>query len=172
MRTVNDEVVVADEPLTWVGEHDVELLKARAAANPRRRIRICAHPDVDDPLHEMLIVHARGVYVRPHRHPSKSESMHVIEGAADVVFFDDEGRITQRVPVGAPASGSAFYYRLRDPVYHSLVVRSEYFVFHEVTNGPFRRDDTEFAPWAPEENDVTGAASFLRELAAAAAQTR
>jgi cupin fold WbuC family metalloprotein len=87
VRLISEEVIVADEDIVRVSDADIERLKAAAAANPRKRIRICAHDAVDDPLHEMLIVHMSGAYVPPHKHVGKTESMHVVEGIADVVFF-------------------------------------------------------------------------------------
>jgi cupin fold WbuC family metalloprotein len=171
MRELNDEVLVADEELVRVDASELERLKAAAARNRRNRIRICAHHDVGDPLHEMLIVHARGVYVRPHKHVGKTESMHVVEGSAEVVFFDDEGGVREIVPIGDAASGRTFYYRLASPWYHTLLVRSDFLVFHEVTNGPFRREETVFAPWAPEEEDG-GVAEFQSRLESAVTAAR
>ena len=45
------------------------------------------------------------------------------------------------------------------------MIRSERVIFHETTNGPFRREDTIFAPWAPEESDEAAGARFLSSLA-------
>ena len=170
MRTVSEEVLVADEVIVQLGAANLEQLKTAAAANARHRIRVCAHQDPSDPLHEMVIVHMEGVYVRPHKHLGKTESMHVVDGVADVVLFDDDGGVREVIPIGAADSGRTFFYRLASPRYHTLVVSSEFFVFHEVTNGPFRREDTVFPPWAPEEDDATGIARFRERLASAIAE--
>lgn len=167
-RELNEEVLFAEGPLVELTFADVAELKRRAATTPRRRIRICAHPSDAASLHEMLIVHARGGYVRPHKHLDKSESVHVVEGAADLFLFDDDGGVTERIPLGDYASDRRFYYRLDAPVYHSLVIRSEHFVMHEVTSGPFRREQTVFPPWAPEEGDAAGIAAFATTLESAA----
>ena len=166
LTKLNDEVFVARGPLVQVGRADVEALKQRALANPRRRIRICAHPDTADRLHEMLIVHMRGAYVRPHKHLQKSESVHIIEGEVDVVFFDDAGAVAEVVRMGDYGSGRKFYYRVGGARYHTLLIASEFLVFHEVTNGPFRRADTVFAPWGPEEADPAACAAFQERVAA------
>jgi cupin fold WbuC family metalloprotein len=163
---VNSEVLTAGDPIVRVGGPDVEALKRQALANPRRRIRICAHPDTGDRLHEMLIVHARNAYVRPHKHVNKSESVHIIEGEVNVVFFDEAGGVAEVVQMGDYHSGRKFYYRIGEPLYHTLLITSEFLVFHEVTNGPFRREDTVFAPWSPEEGDPAACAVFQERIAA------
>jgi cupin fold WbuC family metalloprotein len=112
-------------------------------------------------LHEMLIVLGKENYIRPHRHPSKSESFHVIEGRADIVLFDEAGTPIKRIELGDYSSGRRFYFRIDRPIFHTVVVMSARFVFHETTNGPFNRKDTEFALWGPEETDVSGGSLFL-----------
>jgi cupin fold WbuC family metalloprotein len=165
LRAINDEVVVAEGSPVQLGDWEMTELKERARDAPRKRIRICAHSRTEDMLHEMLIVHAADAYVRPHKHAGKSESMHVVEGEAEAVFLDDDGEISEVVPLGPYGSGRRFYYRLAEPVFHTLLFESEFLVMHEVTNGPFRREDTIFAPWAPEEEDADQTAAYRAELA-------
>lgn len=149
---VNDEVLYATQPVNRIDAADVAALKAMAAGNPRRRIRICSHPSVDDLLHQMLIIHALGNYVPPHRHPGKSESYHMVEGDLDVVLFDAAGGNPERFSLGSPESGKPFLFRLSEPIFHTVIPRSEFVVFHEITNGPFRREDMVLAPWAPDDD--------------------
>jgi cupin fold WbuC family metalloprotein len=161
---LNPEVAYAEDRIVKVGSVDIADLKALARANPRKRVRLCAHPGTEDTLHEMLIVHEQGTYVRPHRHPGKSESFHIIEGMAEVVIFTDEGEICEVIPMGVYGSERVFFYRLGPSLFHTLLIRSPVLVFHETTNGPFRRADLVFAPWAPEEENVADVASFMDRL--------
>lgn len=163
-RPLNPEVLYSEAAITIIGRSDIELFKHLSSRNPRKRIRLCAHGGPDDRLHEMLIVHERSAYVRPHKHPGKSESTHIIEGLVDVVVFDDEGRIESVIRMGDYASGRAFYYRMAVPVFHTLIIRSDVLVFHETTNGPFDRRDTVFAPWAPEDGDVNSISTYMADL--------
>ena len=152
-KRISNEVLYTDESITKIDQVDIESLKALAAKNARKRIRLCAHPDIQDNLHEMIIVHARDAYVRPHKHIGKSESFHVIEGLLLVVVFDDEGSKIEEIPMGYMNSGQPFYYRLSANLYHTVIPQQDFVVFHEVTKGPFDRLDTVFAPWAPAEDD-------------------
>jgi cupin fold WbuC family metalloprotein len=166
-RRLNDEVYVADEPIVKVTRRDVEWLKGLAGATQRRRVRLCAHKDSKDALHEMLIVLDGATYVRPHRHRGKSESFHVVEGKLSVVVFDEHGTVRETIRLGEYASGRQFYYRLAEPAYHTVLIESASAVIHETTNGPFDRAETEFAPWSPSEEDAEAGRRYLRELAEA-----
>jgi cupin fold WbuC family metalloprotein len=163
-RSVSNEVFYADERIVKITREDLARLIPEAARNERRRMRLCAHRSVDDPLHEMLIVLARDTYVRPHKHLHKSESFHVVEGEADIVVFEEDGSIRDVIPMGEYSSGACFYYRLADPCYHGLVVHSEVFVYHETTGGPLDPAQTVLAPWAPAEDALTLRAAFLARL--------
>jgi cupin fold WbuC family metalloprotein len=127
-------------------------------------MRVCTHRDPGDSLHEMLIVHTKDTYVRPHKHAAKSESFHVIEGEMDVVVFDDHGAVTDVLRLGDYRSGRTFYYRMHEPLFHTLLIRSEVVIFHEITAGPFRPQDTIFAPWEPPPDDVAARAGHVRAL--------
>jgi cupin fold WbuC family metalloprotein len=167
-RVESAEVLYATERIVTVDARGIAELKRAAAGNPRRRIRLCAHAGVDDRLHEMLIVHTRDTYVRPHKHIGKSESFHVIEGEVDVVIFDDDGDVTEVIQMGTIASGRPFFYRIATPLFHTLLIRSAELVFHETTNGPFNRADTVFAPWAPDETSAADVEQFVGRVDAMA----
>lgn len=164
IRRFNEEVVFVNDGIVKVGRYDIEDLKSKACANLRKRIRLCVHRSTEDNLHEMFIVHTKGMYVRPHKHLNKSESFHVIKGSADVVLFNEEGDIAEVIHMADYSSGGIFYYRISEPYYHSLITRSDAFIFHETTKGPFNKTDTIFAPWSPEENDAIMKEKFMRNL--------
>lgn len=164
VKEFNKEVLYPDEPIVKVSQKDIEFLKELSQHNVRKRVRLCAHPGVEDKLHEMLIVHTKDTYVRPHKHLNKSESFHVIEGSVDVIIFDEEGKIVEVVEMGDFRSGKQFYYRLSDPYYHTLLIHSDFLVFHETTSGPFNRSESVFASWSPTEEDTNGVQVFLDGL--------
>ena len=160
----NGEVLYSKDVLTTAEQSDIDHFKQLSLHNPRKRVRLCAHLNQNNLLHEMLIVLEKSTYVRPHKHPGKSESTHIIEGLVDVVLFDDDGQIERVISMGDYASGKTFYHRMATPVFHTLIIRSEVLVFHETTNGPFDRSATLFAPWSPEDADVNSIVSFMSEL--------
>lgn len=159
------EVFLTDGPIATVGPTEIEVLRKAVSLTPKRRARINAHPDSTDELHEMIIAIEPGSYIRPHKHPGKSEAFHIIEGAVDIVVFDEAGEIDRIVALAAKGGDMPFYYRMSKPHYHTLIIRSELLVVHEITNGPFRPEGTVFADFAPEEGDVAAANAFQTALA-------
>jgi len=125
----------------------LEWLKRQADSVSSRRARWCAHADGADRLQEMLVAVRKDSQLPIHRHLTKPESLIVIEGLASLQTFDDDGKIREVFSLGPPESGRSFHLRIPAGTYHSLKVESEYFIFHEVTLGPWRREDTQEAPW-------------------------
>ena len=164
VREINEEVLYGTGPGVRIGQRDIKELKDRAEVTQRKRVRLCAHEGIDDTLHEMLIVHTKDTYVRPHKHLSKSESIHVIEGTLDLIAFDEAGEVVEVCPMGDYKSGRQFYLRSSKPSFHTLLISSEMLVFHEVTNGPFIRTDTIWAPWAPDQFDAEAAREYMDRL--------
>lgn len=145
---INDEVFVAALEIVRLDVGAIEFLKAQALGNERGRARICAHKHSTDFLHEMLIAMRQDTYIRPHRHAKKIESFHLIDGAADVVIFDEAGEIDDVIELGPDHN---FFYRLETPRYHTVIINSPVFVMHEVTNGPFNPTEADFASFSPAE---------------------
>ncbi|MEI7635779.1 MAG: WbuC family cupin fold metalloprotein [Syntrophus sp. (in: bacteria)] len=163
-KEISEEVLFTTDVVTKIDAADIEFLKCKAMGNSRKRIRVCCHLDIRDTLHEMLIVHAKGAYVRPHEHREKSESFHIIQGELYVVIFRRDGSIAEAIKMNAFSSGEVFYYRLSESFFHTIIPISDYVVFHEVTNGPFKREDMVFAPWAPTESESAEQLKYLHDL--------
>jgi cupin fold WbuC family metalloprotein len=158
------EVIFTEERIVKLSRFDVSSLKDLADSNGKGSVRLCAHPSIEDELHEMFIVHPIDTYVRPHKHLTKSISFHVLEGLADFVIFDEEGKIIDVIPVGGYTSGQRFYCRVPNSQYYTQLIRSDVFVFHETIVGPFDRSDTIWAPWSPERNDHDNAEKFMDQM--------
>lgn len=162
VRMESEEVLYSTDEIVRVGPDTLEFLKNQAALLPRRRIRLCTHPGVENSLHEMIIVHGRDAYVRPHKHLGKAESLHLIEGSARVLLFEDDGTLADSIALSVAVPRGNIYYRMESSMFHSLLIDSDWLVFHEVTEGPFRREQTTFASWAPVEDQA--GLDFLRGL--------
>jgi cupin fold WbuC family metalloprotein len=163
LKQLSADAYLASGPISAIGRPEIDFLKSALSTNPRGRVRINAHPDSDDQLHEMFIAIRPDSYIRPHKHPGKSEAFHLVHGSVDIVVFHEDGEICEIVPMAANEPGRAFYYRLSEPLFHTLVIRSDLLVVHEITNGPFRPGGTVFASFAPEEGHPA-ASGYAAEL--------
>ena len=141
----------------------------KAAASPRRRMNHNFHSGPQDNPHRFLNVLLRGTYIRPHRHaaPPKAESFLVLEGEAEVVLFNHEGRVTDRYRLGTQsAEGRTWGIDLEPGVWHTILALTDRVVCFEVKPGPWEpSSDKEFAAWAPKEDDPD-AALYLQTLIA------
>jgi cupin fold WbuC family metalloprotein len=154
-----------DEDIIEIGQEQLKKLKEAARQDPLKRARLCLHHNHEDTVQEMVIVFHRDSYVRPHRHKNKSESFHIIEGALEVVIFDDEGNVDRRVCMGSEGGQNTFLYRLASDRWHTVVPQTEFVAIHETTSGPFLREETEFSSWSPHEEDKPGIKTLLQQIA-------
>lgn len=145
-----------------VGEEWIERVKASARAEPLRRARLNLHHHESDVVQEMIIAFCDDTLIVPHRHLGKSEAFHMVEGRLDVVLFDDDGKVTQRVRLGAAGSGLPTLYRLNCPAWHLVIPLDEMVVVHEIASGPFSKDATSPPDWVP--RDEPALAAFVRQL--------
>ena len=169
LTKLNEEVFISADSIVKIGGEEIAFLKQCARSNRRHRARICAHKTDEDALHEMLIAISAKSYIHPHKHLSKSESFHIVYGVVDVVVFDDLGEIIEIIELGDVLSGRNFYYRLSESAFHTLLIRTDFLVVHEVTNGPFLRERTVLADFAPPEEQVTEAGAYISKIAERAA---
>jgi len=159
-----DGVYDAVGPRIAIDADNISCLCQWAREALRQRARICIHESADAAVHEMMIAVCGTSYIHPHRHTHKMESFHVVGGCADVVFFDHAGGIEAVQRIAAPGSSLPFYLSVRNNAWHTVLPRSDVFVIHEVTNGPFVPAQTELAPWAPAEDDRRAANAYREAL--------
>jgi len=160
----NSEVYHSKENFFSISKEDINRLISLAKDTTRGRVRYCSHSSEHDTLHEMFIVHPKGAYVRPHKHLDKIESMLVIDGEVDYIMFDNDGNVDNVLQMGNFESKKPFYQTIRKDKFHTLIIKSEWLVFLEITQGPFESKDTVFANWSPKESDKSGIYNFMNSL--------
>jgi glucose-6-phosphate isomerase len=159
-----DQALFNDEDVLVVDAALIEKLKARATRSPSRRFRLCLHRSREDAVQEMIVVHCRDNYSRPHAHHVAS-SMTILEGEVTVVFFDDRGNEIRRVAMGAKDSGKPFALNVGAGVWHMPVCTTAQLVFYETQAGPFERERVNlWAAWSPAEDDPRAIARYLKAL--------
>ena len=164
IKKINNAVYQSEKKLSSFDIKDIKFLKKNLSNSPLMRNRICVHKNISDNIHEMLIVLDKKTYIRPDKHLNKSESLLVIDGHADAIFFNEDGTIKEVLKLGAYNSGDIFYYRMDEPIYHTLLIRSDVFIFKEVTKGPLIESDTISASWSPSEKKTALAQEYQKKL--------
>ena len=154
------DVIYFRNLLIKINKNDLNLLKNFSKNNKDKKSRYCIHKSKKSKLHEMIIYHKRGYYIRPHSHPYSPESMHLIKGKVDIVIFDKKQKVSDIIKMGNYESGKIFYYRMNKELTHTLVIKSPYVIFHETSLGPFKKKNSKFASWSPiKRNSI-----FLKDL--------
>ncbi len=165
LRMKSPEVYEVTDPLVQVSKAELKFLERALHLSPRQQARICTHKSIIEPLQEMFVIYSQGTYVRPHRHHGKDESVFVVQGEANLVFFDNLGSITKVVRMGGPTSPNAYYYcRVPAEIFHALLIRSEDLILFEAATGPFNPEETSYAAWAPAEAAGLAVVEYLKGL--------
>ena len=115
-------------------------LLAQAAANPRMRQNFDLRSSEADGSQRMLNALQPGTVVPVHRHPHSNESIGLLCGKAEEIFYDREGRETERLLMD-PEAGS---YGCVVPAgsWHTIVAL-EPTVIMEVKDGRYGEDGSE-----------------------------
>jgi len=160
-KEISDEVSVQTSDLSDINKINIQHLIQKAKNLKSKKYRLCIHENSKEPIHEMFIIHPKNMYVRPHKHINKSESMLILSGEADYIIYDNKGKISEIIPLGDFNSDKKFYINIKTSLYHSIKINSEWLVFLEITKGPFNRGDTIFPKWAPDISDKNAVKQFM-----------
>ena len=146
---------------------DAELLgtiKQRAADAPRGRFRLCLHHSTDEPVQEMIIAHTRASYTQPHRQDA-SKLYVMMEGELLVVVFDERGTVSRRITLQPASQSVPCCLRMAPGWWHTTIALSDVAVVCEVLGSANPAGAaSEYADWAPAENDREAVAAYVRQL--------
>jgi len=163
-KIVSNEVYYLKKKPINIDKDDVHKLISLAKKNDSKKIRLCFHDSIDSTVHEMLIVHSKSTYVKPHKHLNKEETLMVLEGSLDYVVFNNMGEVREIISMGNYESGKSFHQIIPKQTYHMIIIKSEWLVFKEVTQGPFNKESTFFAPWAPDEKNTKKISAYIKKI--------
>ncbi len=125
--------------------------------------RICLHPSPDDTFHDMIILEYKGKrYYRPHKHPQKPETIHIIDGKAIIVIFSPDGKIKHSAIL---AEDDTRIFRIAADNFHTVIPISNYVLYHESKPGPFKvTSDSVYPVWAPNGQNQKLADNYITKL--------
>ena len=117
-------------------------LSARASESERLRMSLDMRNSAADGSQRMLNAIEPGTVIPIHRHRSTSETCIVVRGRAEEIFYDDNGRVTERV-VMSPA-GDCCGVHIAGGRWHQIVALEPGTVIFEAKDGAY-------APVTPED---------------------
>ena len=110
-------------------------LSAQAKANPRLRQAMDLRNSPEDLSQRMLNALEPGTIMPIHRHHASSETVVLLRGKIEWVFYDDNGNVTERVTLDA--NGEPRMLNVERDRWHSLVCLESGSVLYESKNGAY-----------------------------------
>lgn len=111
-------------------------LSAQAKASPRLRMAMDLRNTPEDLSQRMLNALEPGTVMPIHRHHASSETVVVLRGKIEWIFYDDKGNETERVMLDA--NGEPRMLNVERDRWHSLVCLEEGSVLYESKNGAYQ----------------------------------
>jgi len=144
-------------------------LAAKAGSSPRHRANFNLHQSSNDSIQRFFIAAKMASYFRPHRHRSTFELAILLQGNFDLLLFDENAVVTDRISLGADSANRGF--ELPPDVWHAWIPLVEDSIFMEVKAGPYDPKSVDFADWSPPEGDAR-VADFLSNMRGIAVGSR
>jgi cupin fold WbuC family metalloprotein len=120
----------------------LDILSEQAKENPRLRQSMDLRNSPEDLSQRMLNALEPGTIMPIHRHHDSSETVVLLRGKIEWVFYDDNGNETERVMLDA--NGESRMLNVERDRWHSLVCLAEGSVLYESKDGAYQ-------PLAPDE---------------------
>lgn len=143
----------------------IQELKNISNSRDKENARICLHEGPQSAFQNMVILEHQGKYYRPHKHLTKGETFHIIEGSMAIFIFNEEGVIIDCCVLGGKKN---LIYRIEANMYHAVMPISNLVIYHESKLGPFIGEgDSIFADWAPDVADskkITAYTAYLKGI--------
>ena len=118
-----------------ISQEILDELTASAKASPRLRMNMDLRNSSADQSQRMLNALEPGTVMPIHRHRTSSETVVIIRGKIQWVFYDDDGNETERVTLDA--NGDLRMLNVERDRWHSLVCLESGSVLFECKDGPY-----------------------------------
>lgn len=118
-----------------IDKYLLDNLSEQAKINPRLRQAMDLRNTTEDHSQRMLNALEPGTIMPIHRHHASSETVVVLRGKIQWVFYDDLGKETERVTLDA--NGEPRMLNVERDRWHSLVCMERGSVLYESKDGPY-----------------------------------
>ena len=118
-----------------IDKNILDELSAQAKANPRLRQAMDLRNSPEDQSQRMLNALEPGTVMPIHRHQKTSESVVILRGKIEWIFYDNDGNETERVTLDA--NGEPRMLNVEIDRWHSLVCLESGSVLYESKDGAY-----------------------------------
>ncbi len=105
-------------------------LSQKASENPRLRINFNLHASLEDKVQRLLNALEPGTVLPVHRHKNSAETYLVLRGRLEILFYDDNGKLIEKVDV-SPNEGK-YGVHIEAGLWHTVNVIEKGTVIFEV----------------------------------------
>lgn len=123
------------ERIMIITQHILDELSAKARASERLRMNMDMRNGPEDLSQRMLNALEPGTVMPIHRHHDSSETVVIVRGKIQWVFYDDNGFETERILLDA--DGDLRMLNVEKDRWHSLVCLESGSVLYESKDGPY-----------------------------------
>lgn len=140
----NDRVYYSKDKLSKsVSYSDAIELKDFAIKEKLKLFRVCFHKSDKEQINEMLMIHSEPQEIGPLKQINKpSISFIVLEGEAEINLMNDDGEVEKKIYLSSFDNKKSKYCRLDSSCWRKIVSTSKFFIFFEISGGPFKDSDT------------------------------
>lgn len=129
-----------------INHQNLQTLLDQAAENPRLRQNYDLRTSADDHSQRMLNALLPGTQVAIHRHPISTETVILLSGKLEEIYYDDSGAETARFTLDPSVGNHGCV--VPAGVWHSIKVIEPSVIF-EAKDGKYGEDGSEFLPSQP-----------------------
>lgn len=132
---IDSEIYCLKAESLSVSRLDLDGLKPEFSKASEQPTRLYIQKNDGALLHEEFVIYTSKSSIGVKVHVDADRSLHILEGDADVVFFDKAGNTLDVLELGDKAKGKIVCLRVPKGMFYTIVVKSDYLVSHEAMSG-------------------------------------
>ncbi len=139
----NERVYFVASENTQLSRQQIFLFREISILNNLEISRICLHRDQNSLIQEMIMFHCKSTTVGPLKQLNQSISYHIIDGIIQISVYDNE-KIKDIYTLSniSYSNKQLCSIRIKPDEYRTVSSKTENTIFIEITNGPFKDEDT------------------------------
>jgi len=130
----------------------LEEVITNAKNSDRLRTNLNIHESAESAVQRLFLAFEPGTYIRPHRHSqtNKWELFIVLEGELDMLIFNDDGEVVERIVMSANATRVV---EILPNTWHTYICKRTGTLALEIKEGPYLPTlEEDFLSMSPAEN--------------------